>query len=128
LNKGSFELEKISNQKANKEELIVLGDQKADKDETTKIRVELTEMMRQLRDHKLNILDQQRRFTLFFEDVRKRLPEPISTEEAHMLDAMYMSFEDQFRGTSQDIKERLKVYYPISWKSMPGQKMPRFWT
>jgi O-antigen chain-terminating methyltransferase len=29
------------------------------------------------------------------------------------LDALYLSFEDQFRGTREDIKDRLKVYLPL---------------
>jgi len=80
----------------------------------------LEEIKRKLRDHSLNIVDQQRRLTLLLEEARKRLPEPISqeqiknmlTEEDHLLDAMYVSFEDRFRGTRADIKERLKVYLP----------------
>jgi O-antigen chain-terminating methyltransferase len=34
-------------------------------------------------------------------------------EEAHYLDALYASFEDQFRGEPDDIKNRLRVYLPI---------------
>jgi len=37
-------------------------------------------------------------------------------EEDHLLDAMYVSFEDQFRGTRQDIKERVGVYLPYIQK------------
>ncbi len=75
----------------------------------------------QLHDHKRTILDQQRRLGLLLEEVRKRLPEPLNTEQLtvvsdeqdHLLDAMYATFEDQFRGTRKDIKDRQRVYLPV---------------
>ena len=85
---------------------------------------ELTEttqgLLRQVSDHRLNILDQQRRSVLLLEEMRKRFPEPLSheqiksmlKEEDHILDAMYMVFEDWFRGTRAEIKRRLSVYLP----------------
>ncbi len=71
-------------------------------------------------DIKRNLLDQERRLALLLEEARKRLPEPISTtqvqtmlaEDDHLLDAMYASLEDTFRGTSADIKQRQTVYLP----------------
>lgn len=81
---------------------------------------ELKGIIRQVNEHKQYILDQQRRLTLLLEEARKRLPDPISQEqiekmvqeEDHLLDAMYVSFEDQFRGTREDIKNRVSVYLP----------------
>jgi 2-polyprenyl-3-methyl-5-hydroxy-6-metoxy-1,4-benzoquinol methylase len=35
-----------------------------------------------------------------------------AAEEAHSLDAMYMSFEDRFRGTRAEIERKLRVYLP----------------
>ncbi|MDX9786212.1 MAG: methyltransferase domain-containing protein [Desulfobacterales bacterium] len=80
----------------------------------------LVEVQRQLRDYRLNLLDMQRRIQLLLEETRKRLPAPISTEqmntllteEDHFQDALYVSFEDRFRGTREDIKGRVKVYLP----------------
>jgi O-antigen chain-terminating methyltransferase len=74
----------------------------------------------QVLDHKRNLVDQHRRLALLLEEARKRLPEPIEkeqivtmvTEEDHMLDAMYSTFEDEFRGTREDIKDRLRIYLP----------------
>jgi len=74
----------------------------------------------ELNYYKLNMLEQERRLFLFLEEARKRLPEPFTaqqlenmlTEEDHLLDAMYLTFEDRFRGTRGDIKERLKTYLP----------------
>jgi O-antigen chain-terminating methyltransferase len=78
------------------------------------------DILRQISDHRLNILDQQRRILLLLEEVRRRFPEPLSheqiksvlKEEDHILDAMYMVFEDRFRGTRAEIKRRLSVYLP----------------
>jgi 2-polyprenyl-3-methyl-5-hydroxy-6-metoxy-1,4-benzoquinol methylase len=101
-----------------KEEVDAALDTKADKIVLEDITGQIREILRQTRDHKLNILDQQRRLMFLLEEARKRLPEPISTEqikemlteEDQILNAMYVSFEDQFRGTREDIKERQKVY------------------
>ena len=35
-----------------------------------------------------------------------------AAEDAHSLDAMYMSFEDRFRGTRAEIERKLRVYLP----------------
>lgn len=78
----------------------------------------IDELTRQAKDHKLNILDQQRRLSILLEEVRRSIPQKDETgnvfmnEEEHHLDSLYVSFEDVFRGTRQDIKERLKVYMP----------------
>ena len=37
----------------------------------------------------------------------------LADEERHALDAFYVSFEDQFRGSRAQIKERLMVYLPL---------------
>ena len=83
-------------------------------------RQELTDIRRQILDHKHSIIDQQRRLALLLEEARRRLPEPFdagqlatfSAEADHVLDAMYVSFEDDFRGTRADIKQRLSAYLP----------------
>jgi 2-polyprenyl-3-methyl-5-hydroxy-6-metoxy-1,4-benzoquinol methylase len=66
------------------------------------------------------VLQGERLVTLLAE-ARKRLPAPfdeaqlraIAKEEDHKLDAFYASFDEQFRGSQEEIKERLKVYLPI---------------
>jgi 2-polyprenyl-3-methyl-5-hydroxy-6-metoxy-1,4-benzoquinol methylase len=93
---------------------------KADAEVLNAISKGLQDISRQTRDHKLFLLDQQRRLTLLLEEARKRFPEPIAAEqlesmineEEHILDAMYVTFEDQFRGTREDIKQRLRIYLP----------------
>lgn len=95
-------------------------ERKADRQELEGIYNQIQEILRQIRDHKLNILDQQRRLMLLLEEARKRFPDPISTdqlkvmltEKDHILDAMYASFEEKFRGTRKDIQQKLKIYLP----------------
>jgi len=69
---------------------------------------------------KNDLIQQKRLITLFLEEVR-RLPETLNQEqirtfiqeEEHSLDAFYVAFEDQFRGSYEDIYNRLKVYLPL---------------
>jgi SAM-dependent methyltransferase len=71
-------------------------------------------------DLKRNLLDQERRLGLLLDEARRRLPKPIAVEqietmlleEDHILDSMYASFEDIFRGTREDIKQRQTIYLP----------------
>ena len=116
--------------KADREALGLGLERKADKEQIEIINNEIREILRQTRDHKLNIIDQQRRLKLLLEEARKRLPEPLTTsqitkmvkEEHHLLDAAYVSFEDQFRGTREDIKGRQKIYLPYISKAGAGTK------
>ena len=70
---------------------------------------------------KTNLSMQERRLTIFLEEARKRLPDPLNheqlqvmaEEERHALDTLYVSFEDQFRGSREDIKDRLRIYLSI---------------
>jgi len=82
---------------------------------------ELKQMRQQLFDYRRNLVDQQRRLGLLLEEARKRLPAPLDQEQLatlaseadHILDAMYVTFEDRFRGDRADIKQRVAVYLPI---------------
>jgi len=64
---------------------------------------------------------QERRVTMLLEETRKRLPEPLSQDQLqaiadegkHVLEALYVSFEDQFRGAREEIKDRFRVYLPL---------------
>ena len=81
---------------------------------------EINNILRQINEQKYSILDQKIRLTSLLKEARKRLPEPFSVEQIeniikeddHMLDAIYVAFEDEFRGRRDDIKERCKVYIP----------------
>jgi SAM-dependent methyltransferase/SOS-response transcriptional repressor LexA len=82
----------------------------------------------QAHDLKINVLDQGRRVGLLLEEARKRFPKPISgaqigtmlSEDDHRLDAMYASFEDQFRGTRADIRRRQAIYLPYVREAKAG--------
>ena len=88
----------------------------------------LGDLRRQLFDHKRTLLDQQRRLGLLLEEARKRLPAPLNSEQLnamlnedeHRLDAMYATFEDQFRGTREDIKQRQRIYLPLIQQCQAG--------
>jgi O-antigen chain-terminating methyltransferase len=75
---------------------------------------------KQLSHLRTDLLCQERRTNLLLEEAGRRLPEPfnreqleaIRKEDRHTLDSLYVAFEDQFRGSRETIKERLKVYLP----------------
>ncbi|WP_194174803.1 methyltransferase domain-containing protein [Desulfofundulus thermobenzoicus] len=77
---------------------------------------------------KKNLLLQERRLGLLLEEARQRLPEPFSPEQSRtfiekasdIYDGLYMEFEDHFRGTREDIKERQKVFIPLIQKAGAG--------
>ena len=85
------------------------------------IQEQIRDILRQIRDHKINLIDQERRLSLLLEEARRRLPESFSREqiekmveeEDHMLNAVYAGFEDKFRGTRKDIKGRQEIYLPF---------------
>jgi O-antigen chain-terminating methyltransferase len=85
------------------------------------IRSTQRELSQAHQQQKVGLIDQQRRLALLLEEARKRMPEPFSKEQIgvmsavadHWLDAYYLSFEDRFRGTREDIKQRASVYLPI---------------
>ena len=137
IGKVSRELNEVGILKADKVEIEGLRHeikdmeaQKTDKVETARVNQELKDFLKQIRDLKLNILDQQRRLSLLLEEARQRLPDPITTgqienmlkENDHFLDAMYVTLEDRFRGTREDIKEKLKIYLPYISTSKVGTK------
>jgi O-antigen chain-terminating methyltransferase len=61
---------------------------------------------------------QERRLTLLLEEARRRLPEPFdpvqlqtfAEELPHVADAGYLAFEDAFRGSREEVKQRVSIY------------------
>jgi O-antigen chain-terminating methyltransferase len=49
----------------------------------------------------------------------------LQSEEQHLLDALYVAFEDRFRGNREDIKERVRVYLPYIEKSHSSEREAR---
>ncbi|WP_165741788.1 class I SAM-dependent methyltransferase [Candidatus Thiosymbion oneisti] len=82
---------------------------------------EQARLLHKYQDQKRTLLDSQRRLNLLLEEARKRLPEPFDREQVatlaaaadHWLDAHYVSFEDAFRGTRVEIKQRAEVYLEL---------------
>jgi len=103
------------------EELRPILAGKAEREAVEADREVVVGLLRQVSDHRLNILDHERRMLLVLEELRRRFPEPLSCEqiktvlkeEDHLLDAMYIGFEDRFRGTRAEIKRKLSVYLPL---------------
>jgi len=83
-----------------------------------RVNTELADVIRKARDSKFNILAQQRRLDDLFQQGQipraeaTRQVQSKRTDEDHVLDAMYVAFEDRFRGTREDIKERQSIYLP----------------
>ncbi|MCA8154887.1 DUF4214 domain-containing protein [Burkholderia contaminans] len=94
----------------------------------SEIQSALAPLKMQSNDLKVGLIDQQRRTSLLLDEARKRLPEPISTEQIeamisvgdHALDALYATFEDRFRGTRKDITDRLSIYVPMIREANAG--------
>jgi O-antigen chain-terminating methyltransferase len=86
-------------------------------------RIALLEERDQEKEHlidylKASLIMQERRVSLFLDEARRCLPEQFTQEQlqdfvqekGHLLDSLYVSFEDKFRGTREEIKDRLRVY------------------
>ena len=79
---------------------------------------------------KNSLILQERRVAMLLEEARKRLPEPfnqkqlqvIANESAHLLDSLYVSMLDQFRGTREEIKDRLRVHLPLLENTKAGKE------
>ena len=86
---------------------------------------------RQLRDNsyfKNDLAQQKRLINIFLEEARQRLPEPFSqeqlqtfvNEEQHLLDPFYAAFEERFRGSREEVLNKLKVYLPLLEEAKVG--------
>ncbi|GKT10729.1 methyltransferase domain-containing protein [Desulforhabdus sp. TSK] len=114
------DLEGMGALKADRAEVENLAAVKADLKHIEAIHTRLGQLTQGIDHLRRASVEQERRLWLFLEEARKRLPEPFSTdqlagfasEEDHLLDAFYVAFEDNFRGTREDIKEKLGCYLP----------------
>ena len=63
------------------------------------------------------LLMQERRLTVLLDQIEHNaapnLTAVAANEQDHLLDALYASFEDQFRGSTEEISRRLQVYLPF---------------
>jgi SAM-dependent methyltransferase len=80
-----------------------------------------SDLLRRQKETQTEIVMQERRLMSFVDGVGKQTSESAgqsvaqlkATEDEHLLDPLYASFEDQFRGDREEIKDRLRVYLPI---------------
>ena len=106
----------------------LLSDGLSQKADAEPIMNEVSEMWKQIIDHKHSIIDQQRRLGILLEESRRRLAKPnlqdlaetMAEEEDHLLDALYVSFEDHFRPPRKDIKKRLEIHLSIVREAQAG--------
>jgi SAM-dependent methyltransferase len=84
------------------------------------IEARLGDSERKILSLRRGLMSQEMRLTVLLEHARKRMDQlsasqlsSLVREDAHKVDAIYLTFEDQFRGTREDIQERFRVYLPI---------------
>lgn len=80
-----------------------------------------TRVIRRVQQTRMSLVQQERRLLLLLEETRKQVPgksgpDVSASEEIRMLDSLYASLEDDFRGTREEIKESLGIYIPILQK------------
>jgi len=81
---------------------------------------DINEIKETINNIKLHIDTQDHQMTILLANLQKNanhsMPkqssDELSREQDRLLDAFYLSFEDQFRGTREDIKNRLRIYLP----------------
>lgn len=87
----------------------------------TNLKREVARVFQKQQEVSTELVLQGERLAALLLEARKRLPKPfdkaqlqaIAREEDHTLDAFYASFDEEFRGTREEIKRRLLVYLPI---------------
>jgi SAM-dependent methyltransferase len=88
---------------------------------TRQMEERIEQLLRQQKQTRIELVMQERRLALLLEDAQassqgtfnQPLVQRMMNEETHLLDALYASFEDQFRGEREEVRERLRVYLPI---------------
>jgi O-antigen chain-terminating methyltransferase len=73
----------------------------------------------------------ERRIAVILEEARSRMPYPFDQDQlavlSHELDVMdeelYLEFENKYRGSRQEVKERVKAYIPIIQKAGAGSRL-----
>ena len=87
---------------------------------SSQMREDLQPLMLRQQKAGAELLMQERRLTVLLEQVTRNAAAPNSSvaevaasEADHLLDALYASFEDEFRGPREEVSRRLQVYIPI---------------
>ena len=120
----AVDVERLQNEMASRaltddfERLVNIVEGKADVNAVQSVQQAIEEVCAQLEGYKVSVATLQSRQDLLLKEEKKRSHdllaqeqlEGLVLEEDHLLDAMYLTFEDKFRGTRQDIKERQRPY------------------
>jgi SAM-dependent methyltransferase len=71
------------------------------------------------------VMDHDRRLSLIAEEARQYFPSAFPVENGQAFDEMYFAFENRFRGSRGEIKERFQVYLPYLQQNRIGtEEMP----
>jgi len=117
---------RLSNHIEDLQEKITQYQQASHKEIDKKLSDAIKTISENVHNNALNILNLQHTSRTFMEEARKRTPEPFSPDEIknmfkekdHLMDAMYVAFENRFRGDRKEIKERVQVYLPQVQKAL----------
>ena len=93
---------------------------KADANRVEQLNRELALYLQTVNYAKMYLQLVQTNLMKLIKEAEKRLPRALSKDEIkkiidekyHIFDAMYVAFEDRFRGTREDIKKRIEIYLP----------------
>jgi 2-polyprenyl-3-methyl-5-hydroxy-6-metoxy-1,4-benzoquinol methylase len=99
---------------------------------TRELKQEVTRVFDKQQQVSAELVLQGERLATVLAAARKRLPafdekelRALAREEDHALDAFYASFDEQFRGRREDIKQRLRIYLPkINQNNIGTESMP----
>ena len=92
--------------------------QKLVSDVNRELREELEALVQQQKQTDTGLLMQERGLAVLLDQIKNNNAAPNLTavaakEQDHLLDTLYASFEDQFRGSREEISRRLQVYLPF---------------
>ena len=83
---------------------------------SSQIRADIQPLILQQQKTGVELLMQERRLTVLLQEVARNTPsltEVAKHEEEHLHDSLYASFEDEFRGPRDEVRQRLQVYIPF---------------
>lgn len=97
-------------------------------DEKQRLWFSIRSLSTQLHTDRLLWLENDQRLRRLLDKIHDRQPQDISPaqaqdilqEKSHLLDGLYAGFEERFRGTSEEIRQRLQVYIPYMKKTGVG--------
>ena len=83
---------------------------------SSQMRADIQPLILQQQKTGVELLMQERRLTVLLQEVARNTPsltEVAKHEEEHLHDSLYASFEDEFRGPRDEVRQRLQVYIPF---------------